>query len=592
MDAGLTRRSWSDSVSQEGLQLAQFYFTVATTSADDMRAACGLQHNYERCFLSTAASLAVGTNGPEFVAFLTRAVREQLDQYATSLDEDEDPLAQTSTLSNASVAAAIVFRVSRKRILRQALTNLQREWLAADTSARTSAVTANDDDDDTSATAACSAAVRIDRFLTWIDAQHLSINHVTLRFVTDEIGYGAYATKALAKGEPYLSVPVELVMNLQSAARSKSLHRLVQRLGRVAIEDDTLLLTLHLLDETFGPERRQSRWKPYVDVLPSVATLSQSSPLFYNEHAHMALLATTDLHANVQSYQSRVREAYNALQKQLHASTGDAGGPATATDASEAATLDWITETRFSWATAVLDSRSIWWSGQRHLVPLLDMVNCADFGVGHAAHRTDLVPSDSGPAALTRASWAFHNGDQVVENYAQPNYIYLLYHGFVLHTNTHDCAHVVLATTDRIAIDALPHVRKRALMERLEALAFRTWTPELCVDPRSADSVARFAQTAFVTESPLAALDATAAAATHGDLGQATSHELQAGRAVVATRLAALETGLSTGGAHEGEGDDHASRMIRLYMTQQHALLTAVGKRLEQALASLTPLGH
>jgi len=30
------------------------------------------------------------------------------------------------------------------------------------------------------------------------------------------------------------------------------------------------------------------------------------------------------------------------------------------------------------WAHYVLDSRSIWWSGMRHLVPLLDLINCRD----------------------------------------------------------------------------------------------------------------------------------------------------------------------------------------------------------------------
>ncbi|TYZ63782.1 hypothetical protein PybrP1_001842 [[Pythium] brassicae (nom. inval.)] len=574
------------SISQEGLQLAQFYFTVARTSAENMRNACALQHNYEKCFLSTAASLAAGASGPEFVDFVARAVREQLATYATSLNEDEEALARTAPSTN--VAAAIAFRMSRKRILREALGSLQSE-LAADKSALTSAVSTTASvneptgDDDTSPTADDSIAARIDRFLEWIEEQNLPTNHLTLRFVSDAMGYGAFATKALQKNEPYLSVPVEMVMNLQSAARSESLRRLVRRLGPLAIEDDSLLLALHLLDEAFGPARLGSRWKPCVDVLPSVAALERSSPLFFDEQAHMALLAAADLHVNVQSYRSRVRQAFKAFKQQVHATTA-AAAAAGDTDAA----LGWITEARFLWANAILDSRSIWWSGQRHLVPLLDMVNCLDLGAGHAAHRTDLVTSDSeegAATAVTRASWHFAAGEQVVENYAQPNYIYLQYHGFVLRANKHDCAHVALATADRVAIDALPHPRKRALMEMLEALALKTWTPELCVDPRSAGSVARFAQVAFITETPLLALEAgaTPLGGVHGegDL-QASSREIHAGLSVVAARLATLETGLSK--ARAPEVDDHSSRMIRAYLGQQHELLTAVGKRLQQAL--------
>ena len=35
----------------------------------------------------------------------------------------------------------------------------------------------------------------------------------------------------------------------------------------------------------------------------------------------------------------------------------------------------WITLERYLWATAILDSRMIWWDGRKHLVPLLDLVS-------------------------------------------------------------------------------------------------------------------------------------------------------------------------------------------------------------------------
>jgi len=40
---------------------------------------------------------------------------------------------------------------------------------------------------------------------------------------------------------------------------------------------------------------------------------------------------------------------------------------------------------------------------------------------------------------LLNLGWHFDTGDQVFENYGQPNHIYYLYHGFTLANNTHDC---------------------------------------------------------------------------------------------------------------------------------------------------------
>jgi hypothetical protein len=122
----------------------------------------------------------------------------------------------------------------------------------------------------------------------------------------------------------------------------------------------------------------------------------------------------------------------------------------------------------YRWAHATLDSRSIWWGGERHLVPLLDLINCAEGPDPTRVHSTTLdlkvdpsvppsllLPSPSecacqrrvlwrgsmlqGDNAVTYAPWAFKKGEQVFENYGQPNYIYFQYHGFSLVNNTHDC---------------------------------------------------------------------------------------------------------------------------------------------------------
>jgi len=47
-----------------------------------------------------------------------------------------------------------------------------------------------------------------------------------------------------------------------------------------------------------------------------------------------------------------------------------------------------------------------------------------------------------GKNAITKAGWTFAKGEQLFENYGQPNHIYFEYHGFSLAENTHDCAQV------------------------------------------------------------------------------------------------------------------------------------------------------
>lgn len=42
----------------------------------------------------------------------------------------------------------------------------------------------------------------------------------------------------------------------------------------------------------------------------------------------------------------------------------------------------------------------------------------------------------------------YAKGEQLFENYGQPNHIYFVYHGFVLDSNTHDCAHIDLTISE------------------------------------------------------------------------------------------------------------------------------------------------
>ena len=55
-------------------------------------------------------------------------------------------------------------------------------------------------------------------------------------------------------------------------------------------------------------------------------------------------------------------------------------------------------------------------------------------------HSTRL--DNTGKNAITKAPWEFKKGEQLFEPYGQPNHIYLMYHGFILQQNSHDCVRI------------------------------------------------------------------------------------------------------------------------------------------------------
>jgi len=74
---------------------------------------------------------------------------------------------------------------------------------------------------------------------------------------------------------------------------------------------------------------------------------------------------------------------------------------------------------------------------------MLDLVNAAatdELPAAAPVHRTAV---DAG-IAVTRAAASFAAGEQVLEDYGQPNHVLFLYHGFVLPANKHDCARLDL----------------------------------------------------------------------------------------------------------------------------------------------------
>jgi hypothetical protein len=112
------------------------------------------------------------------------------------------------------------------------------------------------------------------------------------------------------------------------------------------------------------------------------------------------------------------------------------------------------------------------------LVPLLDLVNADNNGV---AHQTRLVDNDDDDSrdvtAATASTRHVVKGDQVFENYGQPNYLLFTYHGFILDENTNDCALI-----DRLSINNSHHHRHQ-----------RAVSPKFCISG-NIESISELAQ--------------------------------------------------------------------------------------------------
>lgn len=111
-------------------------------------------------------------------------------------------------------------------------------------------------------------------------------------------------------------------------------------------------------------------------------------------------------------------------------------------------------------------------------------------GESTTVHKTFLGESNY---AVTKAAKKFKKGDQVFENYGQPNFVYYMYHGFTLgEENTHDCARLgglAMTPSDEGAVDL------KETRTKLSNNGFNSMNPFFCVrDASSLDSITKFLQ--------------------------------------------------------------------------------------------------
>lgn len=313
---------------------------------------------------------------------------------------------------------------------------------------------------------------------------------------------GAFATRSIATREAYVSVPEQDCLSAKTARADPELGPTLESF------DDFHALLFLLLREVFLSE--ESNWAPYLALLPGVddvvsrlsvrrrensrerqadnrhqSVAKNLPPLMWADdvdgmrRAAKKWLRGSQLEEAVVGYFGMVRTKW----EQTVASFNDSPRLQALFDDAETA-VSWPV---YRWAVQILDSRSIWWSGERHLVPMLDLVNAAstdELPEDATVHRT--VVDEEKKVAITRAAAPFKNNDQVIEDYGQPNHVLFLYHGFALPVNKHDCVRIDL----EIELPGEADERSSSLRRRLYAARFQSPRLSACVHKNMSPSQA------------------------------------------------------------------------------------------------------
>jgi HAMP domain-containing protein len=238
---------------------------------------------------------------------------------------------------------------------------------------------------------------KLQEFNSFIDSLRLPINKLEARIIGDGMRIGTFAKEAIEEGDIYISLPSNATIDYESAIRDAlpNLKKLLEKY-RGSDRDGFMVLLIYLVHERFVM-KEQSKWWPYLNLLPTVEDVKISHPLFYAESDIYQYLGGSHVGQVMIRYQQKTNQNHAALASDLEAHV---------VIGSEIL----LDKDVFRWASAIIDSRSIWWNGERHLTPLLDLVNADSVGM---PHETQTEGRGAQMRAVTRASRHVQKGDQL-----------------------------------------------------------------------------------------------------------------------------------------------------------------------------------
>lgn len=370
---------------------------------------------------------------------MRRILRRMLLSFPTSIEEDEEMLRNTmQNQMTANERIAIKYRISRKRLVMSLNTVLERpargdrcEWEKQD-----------------------DLTFLKDELNHWIGTKGLATQRVVANLNPGR-RLGAMATKTMTRGEVFVTLPVPLIMDHRSASSPESdLSFVIRELRELYPPgDDYHNLLFHLIYERYKMERR-SYWWQYLATLPNIEDLHV--PLFFSEQEINRLEGSHVLRI-VRRHREDVREKFVSIKTRVF-------------DIYERYfDEDVFTYENYMWATAVLSSRATWWDDGPHLVPLVDLVKCANEYVfveeeeeDHEFDPRPLVTETMDGTVTIRLSASVEAGDYVERDCELPNWQLFLRHGIIAPNvpsfksiNPYDCVQMSFALdeeNDRYAL--------------------------------------------------------------------------------------------------------------------------------------------
>lgn len=306
--------------------------------------------------------------------------------------------------------------------------------------------------------------IAINEFQDWFTKGYGGKCPVRLAPAGNGMRIGVFANEKIPSESLYLSIPMSLIISDETIAATKgighAIRKIMQRLPSRRFNPQQLALNLFLIHEKFVA-KNSSAFYSYIRLIPS----EHNVPEFYSDE-DLELLRGTPLFAKAQQERRQHRDDYNTLKPYLLHDM-KAFPP-------RLFSLD-----NYLWAQGILNTRMIWWDGAPHLVPMLDMINCQQ---GPNPQRVHSTRRGATGKADTLAPWTFQKDEQVFENYGQPNPTYMLYHGFVMEPNYHDCAQVL---PRGLPLNTLSESHRQKISE------FKLLSNEYCVKPSIDDSKLR-----------------------------------------------------------------------------------------------------
>ena len=202
----------------------------------------------------------------------------------------------------------------------------------------------------------------VDEFNKFME-NRFEVNYLKASIINDDVRLGAVATKNLSEGEVYVSFDAKNAMSVSTAMRNDKgeSEAYIELLKSTFLSGDKFHCLLFYVFHEYFMKKDRSKWSPYLQVLPTKVEIKQTSPLWYTEDS-LDFLSGSDLRNEILSYQHTTSRKFNQMMT----------NPPVISAFGKHFTRD-----NYFWAHAMIDTRAIWWNGERHLVPLLDLVNCS-----------------------------------------------------------------------------------------------------------------------------------------------------------------------------------------------------------------------